>query len=376
LRVAFFSTHPFDRESFDEANARHRHDLHYFDARLGPATSVLARGFPAVCAFVNDQLDATVLMALSEGGTRLIALRSAGFNHVDVTTAQELGLTVSRVPAYSPHAVAEHAVALVLGLNRKIHRAYARVRDGNFSLDGLLGFDLVGRTVGVVGTGKIGSVVARIVTGFGCRVLAYDIAPNPECRAFGVEYVSLDAIWSQSDIITLHTPLTPDTRHMVDARAIAQMKPGVMIINTGRGALVDTPALIAALKEGRIGHLGLDVYEEEEQLFFQDLSSHVIQDDVFARLLTFPNVLVTAHQRLFHPGGTAGDQHDHAGQHIRIRGGTSQRQRAVLIGDRGSGIRDQGSGSPIPDPRSRPLLHACTVPNGVAGMNDHACMFG
>lgn len=299
LRVAFFSTHPFDRESFDEANARHRHDLHYFDARLGPATSVLARGFRAVCAFVNDQLDATVLVALSEGGTRLIALRSAGFNHVDVTAAQELGMTVSRVPAYSPHAVAEHTVALMLALNRKIHRAYARVREGNFALDGLLGFDLVGRTVGVVGTGKIGLVVARIVTGFGCRVLAYDIAPSPECRTMGVEYVPLDAIWSQSDIVTLHTPLTPDTRHMVDAKAIARMKPGVMIINTGRGALVDTPALIAALKDGHIGHLGLDVYEEEEQLFFQDLSSHVIQDDVFARLLTFPNVLVTAHQAFF-----------------------------------------------------------------------------
>ena len=299
MRVAFFSTHPFDRPSFDEANARYRHDLHYFDARLSEATSVLARGFPVVCAFVNDQLDVTVLTVLSEAGTRMIALRSAGFNHVDVRAAQRLGLTVSRVPAYSPHAVAEHTVALMLALNRKIHRAYARVREGNFALDGLLGFDLVGRTVGVVGTGKIGSVVARIVTGFGCRVLAYDIAPNAECRAIDVEYVPLDAIWRQSDIITLHTPLTPDTRHMVDAVAIARMKPGVMIINTGRGALVDTPALITALKDGHIGHLGLDVYEEEEQLFFQDLSSHVIQDDVFARLLTFPNVLVTAHQAFF-----------------------------------------------------------------------------
>ena len=299
VRVAFFSTHSFDRQSFDEANDRHRHDLHYFDARLSKATSVLARGFPAVCAFVNDQLDAAVLMALSEGGTHMIALRSAGFNHVDATTAQKLGLTVSRVPAYSPYAVAEHSVALMLALNRKIHRAYARVREGNFALDGLLGFDLVGRTVGVVGTGKIGSIVARILTGFGCRVLAHDLAPNPNCQAIGVEYVPIDAIWTRADIITLHTPLTPETRHMVDAKAIARMKQGVMIINTGRGALVDTRALIAALKEGRIGHLGLDVYEEEEQLFFQDLSSHVIQDDVFARLLTFPNVLVTAHQAFF-----------------------------------------------------------------------------
>ena len=299
MRVAFFSTHPFDRESFDEANARHRHDLHYLDARLSQATCVLARGFPAVCAFVNDQLDATVLMTLSEGGTRMIALRSAGFNHVDVGKARELDLTVSRVPAYSPHAVAEHTIALILALNRKIHRAYARVREGNFALDGLLGFDLVDRTVGVVGTGRIGAVVARILTGFGCHVLAHDLAPNPDCQAIGVEYVPIDALWTRADIITLHTPLTPDTRHMVDAKAIARMKRGVMIINTGRGALVDTPALIAALKEGQVGYLGLDVYEEEEQLFFRDLSSHVIQDDVFARLLTFPNVLVTAHQAFF-----------------------------------------------------------------------------
>jgi D-lactate dehydrogenase len=299
VRVAFFSTHAFDRESFDEANARYRHDLHYFDARLSLATTVLARGFPAVCAFVNDQLDATVLMALAEGGTRMIALRSAGFNHVDVGKARELGLTVSRVPAYSPHAVAEHTIALILALNRKIHRAYARVREGNFALDGLLGFDLVDRTVGVVGTGRIGAVVARILTGFGCHVLAHDLAPNPDCQAIGVEYVPIDALWTRADIITLHTPLTPDTRHMVDAKAIALMKRGVMIINTGRGALVDTPAVIAALKEGRVGYLGLDVYEEEEQLFFQDLSSHIIQDDVFARLLTFPNVLVTAHQAFF-----------------------------------------------------------------------------
>jgi D-lactate dehydrogenase len=299
LRVAFFSTHLFDRQSFDDANGAYRHDLHYFDARLSRATSTLARDFPAICAFVNDQLDATVLLELWGGGTRLIALRSAGFNHVDVSRARELGLTVSRVPAYSPHAVAEHTVALILALNRKIHRAYARVREGNFALDGLLGFDLVGRTAGVVGTGKIGSIVARILTGFGCRVLAHDLAPNADCQAIGVEYVPVDAIWARADIITLHTPLTPDTRHMVDANAIARMKRGVMIINTGRGALVDTPAVIAALKEGHIGHLGLDVYEEEEQLFFQDLSSHVIQDDVFARLLTFPNVLVTAHQAFF-----------------------------------------------------------------------------
>jgi D-lactate dehydrogenase len=299
VRVAVFSTHTFDRQFFDEASLTRQHQLHYLEARLTLATSALAQDFPVVCAFVNDQLDATVLATLWSGGTRMIALRSAGFNHVDVTYARELGFAVSRVPAYSPHAVAEHTVALMLSLNRKIHRAYARVRKGNFALDGLLGFDLFDRTVGVVGTGKIGAVVARILVGFGCRVLAYDIAPSRECRAMGVEYVLLDDIWTRSDIITLHAPLTPETRHMVDAQAIARMRPGVMIINTGRGALVDTPAVIDGLKSGHIGYLGLDVYEEEEHLFFQDLSSHVIQDDVFARLLTFPNVVVTAHQAFF-----------------------------------------------------------------------------
>ncbi len=299
MRVAFFSAQIFDRQSFDEANISHGHDLQYVDARLRPATSALAQGCPAVCAFVNDQLDREVLDALWSAGTRLIALRSAGFNHVDLDRARELGLTVSRVPAYSPHAVAEHTVALMLTLNRKIHRAYARVREGNFALEGLLGFDMAGRTVGIVGTGRIGSVVARIVVAMGCRVLACDSSPNADCRALGVEYVPLDQIWERADVITLHVPLTSETRHLVNAAAVARMKPGVMVINTGRGALVDTPAVIEGLKSGRIGYLGLDVYEEEEQLFFQDLSSHVIQDDVFARLLTFPNVLVTAHQAFF-----------------------------------------------------------------------------
>ena len=299
MRVAFFSTRTFDRQFFDEANDTGRHELHYVEARLTPATAALAQGFPAVCAFVNDRLDGAVLNALSSGGTRLIALRSAGFNHVDVERARELGLTVARVPAYSPYAVAEHTVALILSLNRKIHRAYARVREGNFVLDGLLGFDMHGRTAGIVGTGKIGTVVARILTGFGCRVIAYDVVPNDDCRAMGVAYVSLGEIWERSDIITLHSPLTAGTRHMIDAAAIARMRRGVMIINTGRGALVDTAALITGLKTGHIGSLGLDVYEEEEHLFFRDLSSDVIQDDVFARLLTFPNVVVTAHQAFF-----------------------------------------------------------------------------
>lgn len=299
MRVAVFSTHEFDRRFFDEANGRHQHQLHYFEARLTPATAALAQGYPAVCAFVNDQLNADVLRALTSGGTKLIALRSAGFNHIDVAAARDLGLTVARVPAYSPHAVAEHTVALILTLNRKIHRAHARVREGNFVLDGLLGFDMHGRTAGIVGTGRIGTVVARILLGFGCRVIAYDVHPGDECAALGVSYVTLEEVWAESDIVTLHSPLTPQTRHLIDEQAIARMKRGVMIINTGRGALVDTAALIAGLKSGHIGYLGLDVYEEEEQLFFRDLSSEVLQDDVFARLLTFPNVVVTAHQAFF-----------------------------------------------------------------------------
>ena len=299
MRVAVFSAHPFDREFFDAANRTHRLQLDYFEPRLTAATAPLAAGYPAVCAFVNDDLGAGVLDALARGGTRMLALRSAGFNHVDLDAARRLGLTVARVPAYSPHAVAEHTVALILALNRKIYRAYARVREMNFALDGLLGFDLHGRTVGIVGTGKIGCVVARILTGFGCRLLAVDVAENPTCVELGVRYVDLDTLWAESDVVTLHAPLTPETQHLVDAKAIARMREGVMIVNTSRGALIDTRAAIVGLKSGRIGYLGLDVYEEEEHLFFRDLSAKVIQDDVFARLLTFPNVVITAHQGFF-----------------------------------------------------------------------------
>jgi D-lactate dehydrogenase len=299
MRLAFFSTHPFDREFFDAANVLHGHDIRYLEARLTPATAALAAGAPAVCAFVNDDLHDAVLTALHGSGVRLIALRSAGFNHVDLPRALALGLTVARVPAYSPHAVAENTVAMMLSLNRNIHRAHARVREGNFALDGLLGFDMRGRTVGLVGTGKIGAVVAKILSGFGCRILAYDVAVNPECVDIGVQYRPLEELWAESDIVSLHAPLTDGTRHMVDAAAISQMKPGVMIVNTSRGALVDAAALIDGLKSGQVGYVGLDVYEEEEQLFFRDLSAQVLQDDVFARLLTFPNVLVTAHQAFF-----------------------------------------------------------------------------
>jgi D-lactate dehydrogenase len=299
MRIAVFSSKPYDRQSFAEAAGEHPHELIFLEPRLTPETAPLAAGFPAVCAFVNDRLDAQVLEQLAAGGTRLIALRSAGFNHVDVPTARRLGITVTRVPAYSPYAVAEHAVAIILSLNRRLHRAYARVREGNFALEGLLGFDMHGRTVGVVGTGKIGTVFARIMAGFGCRLIGFDPHPSDQCVQLGMRYAALEEVLAESDIIALHAPLTPATHHLIDADAIARMKDGVMLINTSRGALVDTRAVIEGLKSGRIGALGLDVYEEEENLFFEDLSDRVIADDVFSRLLTFPNVLITGHQGFF-----------------------------------------------------------------------------
>jgi D-lactate dehydrogenase len=299
MRVAIFSTKHYDRVFLEAANATYGHELVFFEPRLTEETTPLAAQFPVVCVFVNDQLTAPVLNTLARQGTRLIALRSAGFNNVDLIAARESGLTVVRVPAYSPYAVAEHTVGLILTLNRKIHRAYARVREGNFALDGLLGFDLHGRTVGVIGTGKIGAVVARIMNGFGCQLLAHDLSPNPDCERLGAKYVSRPHLFAASDIITLHCPLTPETHHLIDAKALGQMKPGVMLINTGRGALIDTQSVIEALKSGQIGYLGLDVYEEEGDLFFEDLSDKVIRDDVFARLLTFPNVVITGHQGFF-----------------------------------------------------------------------------
>ena len=299
MRLAVFSTKPYDRLFLEAANASADHELTFYEARLSEATTSLAVGVPAICAFVNDQLDRRALADLRAGGTRLVALRSAGFNNVDLQAARELVVTVARVPAYSPHAVAEHAMALILTLNRKLHRAYARVREGNFALDGLLGFDLHGRTAGIVGTGKIGAAMARILKGFGCRVLAFDPAPNDECASLGLSYVDYARLLADSDIVTLHCPLTPATHHLIDAAAIRRMKPGVMLINTSRGAIIDTRAVIAGLKSGKIGHLGLDVYEEEADLFFEDLSRQVIKDDVFARLLTFPNVVVTGHQGFF-----------------------------------------------------------------------------
>lgn len=301
MHTTVFSTKPYDRRSLDHANAAsgNRHVLRYVEARLTEETASLATGSEAVCAFVNDVLDRQVLEQLARGGTRLVALRSAGFNHVDLAAVADLGMSVARVPAYSPSAVAEHTIALILSLNRKIHRAYARVREGNFALDGLLGFSLRGRTAGIVGAGKIGVAVAEILVGFGCRVLVYDPFPSDEAMRIGAQAVSLDTLLAQSDIVSLHCPLTPETHHMIDRKALDRMKPGVMLINTGRGALVDTAALIAGLKSGAIGYLGLDVYEEEGDLFFEDMSDQLLQDDVFARLLTFPNVLITGHQAFF-----------------------------------------------------------------------------
>jgi len=297
MKIAMFDTHQYDRESFEAANATLGHRLSFLEPRLTSATASLARGHEAVCPFVNDRVDEQALEALRDGGTRVIALRSAGYNHVDLVAAGRLGLPVVRVPEYSPFAVAEHAVALVLALNRKIHRAYARVREWNFSLDGLVGFDLHGKTVGVVGTGRIGHAAARIFHGFGCRVLAFDLRHDAALVSeLGVRYVDLPELYRESDVISLHVPLTPQTHHMIDAAALAAMKPGVVLVNTGRGALIDSRALIGALKNGHLGAAGLDVYEEEEGIFFQDLSNRVLQDDVLARLLTFPNVLITSHQ--------------------------------------------------------------------------------
>jgi D-lactate dehydrogenase len=299
VKVAVYSTKSYDERYLSEANVAYGHELVFLEARLVLNTVPLATGCQAVCAFVNDTLDREVLELLAADGISLVALRSAGFNHIDLRAASELGITVVRVPAYSPHAVAEHAVGLILALNRGIHRAHNRVREGNFSIAGLLGFDLHGKTVGVVGTGLIGTEFARIMTGFGCAVLAFDPRPNDECLELGVRYVPLDALLAESDIVALHCPLTPETHHLIDDTAIARMKDGAMLVNTSRGALIDTQAVIDGLKSGKIGHLGLDVYEEEGDLFFEDLSDEVITDDVFSRLLTLPNVLITGHQAFF-----------------------------------------------------------------------------
>lgn len=296
MKVAVFDTHRFEQPLFEELRPRFSHQITFLETRLTEETALLARGFPAICCFANDRVNSKVLHLLKELGVKLIALRSAGFNHVDIPVAESLGIKVVRVPAYSPYAVAEHAVALILALNRKICKASSRVHELNFSLDGLVGFDLHGKTVGVVGTGRIGSVMTNIMKGFGCEVIAYDLNPNPELLKAGIRYVTFLELCRRSEIISLHLPLMPATRHLIDSEALAQMKKGVMLVNTGRGALIDTRALVDALKTGHVGAAGLDVYEEEENIFFHDLSEKVLQDDVLARLLTFPNVLITAHQ--------------------------------------------------------------------------------
>ena len=291
MRTILFSSQTYDRDSFLGADLPPGIELQFQPARLSLDTVALAEDHEVVCPFINDDLSAPVLEQLAAGGTRLIALRSAGYNHVDLLAAKRLGLAVVRVPAYSPHAV-----ALILALNRRLHRAYNRTREGDFSLHGLTGFDLVGKTVGVVGTGQIGATFARIMAGFGCQLLAYDPYPNPQVEALGARYMELPQLLAESQIISLHCPLTADSKYLINSRSLAHMQPGAMLINTGRGGLVDTPALIDALKNGQLGYLGLDVYEEEAQLFFEDRSDLPLQDDVLARLLTFPNVIITAHQ--------------------------------------------------------------------------------
>ncbi len=288
MNIAVFSTKSYDREFLEAANSAYGHDLVFFQPHLTYETCALASGFEGVCVFVNDILNADVLRFLKENGTGLVALRCAGFNNVDLAAAAELGITVVRVPSYSPEAVAEHTVALILSLNRKLHRAHARVREVNFSLEGLLGSNVHTKTVGVIGTGKIGTAFSKIIKGFGCDVLACDPDPNPECEKFGVIYTDPSTVFEKSDIISLHCPLTAETYHLIDSNALNKMKKGVILINTSRGAVVDTKAVIKALKSGKIGYLGLDVYEEEQDLFFEDLSNEVIQDDMFARLSPSP----------------------------------------------------------------------------------------
>lgn len=299
MKILFFSSKSYDQQFFSITNQKFGFELKFLEVHLNKSTAILAKGYDVVCVFVNDVVNADVLQALAEQGIGLIALRCAGFNNVDVKAAEALGIKVVRVPAYSPYSVAEHTIALILALNRKTHRAYNRVKEGNFALTGLMGFDLHGKTVGLIGLGKIGLVTAKILKGFGCRVLGHDIVKSEELDTIGVEFTDLNTLYAESDIISLHCPLTPDTYHIINNDSISKMKKGVMLINTSRGALINTQAVIAALKSERISYLGLDVYEEEADLFFEDLSDKVIQDDVFMRLLSFNNVLITGHQAFF-----------------------------------------------------------------------------
>lgn len=299
MRIALYSTKSYDRKYFEKANEKHNHEIFYFEPSLDERTSKLMENIDAVCVFVNDKLDEATIEKLLEKNVKLITLRCAGFNNVDVKKAINSGLKILRVPAYSPYAVAEHAVALILTLNRKTHKAYNRVREHNFSLERLVGFDLYGKTVGIIGTGKIGEAFFRIMSGFGCKIVAYDKYPSETLIQKGLEYQELDKVFRESDILSLHCPLTPETQHIINSKSMDMMKDGMMLINTSRGGLVNTIDVIKALKSGKLGYLGIDVYEQEENLFFKDLSEKVIPDDTIARLMTFPNVLVTAHQAFF-----------------------------------------------------------------------------
>lgn len=301
IKIAFFDTKPYDRRFFDEANqnARFGFDIRYYETRLAPASAKIAEGAQVVCAFVNDDLSAETIRTLHDVGVELVAMRCAGYNNVNLTEAHGK-LRVVRVPEYSPHAVAEYTLALLLTLNRNLHRAYCRVRENNFSINGFIGFDVYGKTVGIIGTGKIGRTFAELLQGFGVKILAYDLYPNEaEAKRLNIEYVPLEELFRRSDIISLHCPLTPENRHLINRETIAMMKPGVFLLNTSRGGLIDAAALIKGLKKKLIGAAGLDVYEEETEYFFEDRSDSAIDDDILARLMTFPNVLITSHQAFF-----------------------------------------------------------------------------
>lgn len=299
MKITFFSAKPYDIEFFNNENEHFGFEIEYFETHLGPHIINAVTKTDAICVFVNDKVNAQVIESLARQGVKVIALRCAGFNNVDLAAAKSHGIQVCRVPAYSPQAVSEHAVAMLLTLNRKTHKAYNRVREQNFSLQGLLGFDVHNKTIGVVGTGNIGKAFCKIMLGFGCTVIASDLYPNDELKNLGVSYLPLPDVLSQSDIISLHCPLNDQTKYMINKETIKSMKPGAMLINTSRGGLIDSKAAIKGLKSGHIGYLGIDVYEQEEKLFFRDLSTQIIDDDVIQRLMSFPNVLITAHQAFF-----------------------------------------------------------------------------
>lgn len=332
-RITFFSAKRYDREYFNQCNAHFGYDLLYYETHLGPHIVNVVEDTSAVCVFVNDKLNEDVLRSLAEKGVKIIALRCAGYNNIDVEAANQLGLKVCRVPAYSPQAVAEHAAALILTLNRKTHKAYNRVREQNFSLDGLVGFNLYQKKIGVIGTGNIGRAFIRIMQGFGAEVLAYDLYPNKEAAAsMGFRYCSLEEILAQSSIISLHCPLTEETHHIINQESIASMQKGVMLINTSRGGLIDTKAVIKGLKSHQIGYLGMDVYELEEKLFYRDLSANIIEDDTLQRLSSFPNVLITAHQAFFTNEALTQIAHTTLNSiHLLLSGETEKLEKGVLV---------------------------------------------